>query len=189
VWYTHHHADHIHGLDDLRVFSMRTGEPLAIYASEACIAVLRSRFDYVFDQLLKPLDGTTKPEGDLRTLYPHEEVLIAGFPMVPLPAWHGPIESYGFRVANLGYITDAKLLPDRTRAALAGVEVLVLSALWFGNAHPTHFNVEEAVDVALDIGAKRTYLTHISHLASHRELEARLPAGVKPAYDGLTIDL
>jgi phosphoribosyl 1,2-cyclic phosphate phosphodiesterase len=121
-------------------------------------------------------------------LEPYLETEIAGFRMTPLPVPHGHIEAYGFRVGRLGYITDAKELPPRTREALAGVDTLVLNALWFGMDHPTHFNVEEAVEVAQDVGARVTYLTHISHLASHRELEERLPANVRPAYDGLVVE-
>ncbi len=105
--------------------------------------------------------------------------------MLPLPVPHGHVEVYGFRVGDLGYITDAKRLPPRTLEALRGVRVLVLNALWYGRPHPTHFNVEEAVEVALEIGAQRTYLTHLSHRVGHRELLERLPAGIEPAYDGL----
>lgn len=189
VWFTHHHADHTHGVDDLRVFSMRTGEPFTVYGSQACIDMLGSKFDYVFDQLMKPIEGTTKPEGELRVLTPYEAIDIAGFEMTPLPVPHGDLEAFGFRIGGLGYITDAKLLPERTREGLEGVKTLVLNALWFGMEHPTHFNVEEAVAAAEEVGAERTYLTHISHLASHAELEARLPKGIMPAYDGLVIDI
>jgi phosphoribosyl 1,2-cyclic phosphate phosphodiesterase len=187
VWFTHYHADHTHGVDDLRVFSMKSGEPLTVYGSDACIQMLATKFDYVFDHLLQPIEGTFKPEGELQVLRPYEAIEIAGFRMLPLPVPHGHVEAYGFRIGDLGYITDAKRLPDRTREALEGVRVLVLNALWFGLEHPTHFNVEEAVDVALDIGADVTYLTHISHLASHRELEERLPPRILPAYDGLVV--
>lgn len=189
VWFTHHHADHTHGIDDLRVFSMQTGIPLTAYGSQRTIDMLSSKFAYVFDPAIRPIDGTTKPEGDLRVLRPYEEVEIAGFELTPLPVPHGDVEAFGFRVGDLGYITDAKSLPEPTRERLAGVRVLVLNALWFGMEHPTHFNVEEAVDAALQVGAEQTYLTHISHLASHRELTTRLPAGIQPAYDGLVVDL
>jgi phosphoribosyl 1,2-cyclic phosphate phosphodiesterase len=188
VWFTHYHADHTHGVDDLRAFSMRSGRPLKVYGSEPCIRKLADKFDYVFDSLLKPMQGTSKPEGELRTLHPYEPVQIAGFSMTPLPVPHGPLEPYGFRLGDLGYITDAKRLPERTRAALEGVRVLVLNALWFGRSHPTHFNVEEAVEVARELGAEQTYLTHLSHQASHRELEERLPPGVQAAYDGLVLE-
>jgi phosphoribosyl 1,2-cyclic phosphate phosphodiesterase len=189
VWFTHNHADHTHGVDDLRVFSMRTGKPLTAYGSRRTIDMLAAKFAYVFDDAIRPIEGTTKPEGELRVLQPYEEVEIAGFRLTPLPVPHGDVEAYGFRVGDLGYITDAKELPERTRERLQGVRTLVLNALWFGMEHPTHFNVEEAVEAALGIGAEHTYLTHISHLASHRELEARLPPGIHPAYDGLVVEV
>lgn len=189
VWFTHYHADHTHGIDDLRVFSMRAKGPLAVYAPQTSLDVLATKFNYIFDHLMKPVEGTTKPEGDLHILEAYQATDIAGLRLTPLPVPHGPVEVYGFRAGDLGYITDAKRLPDRTRRELHGVKVLVLNALWFGNPHPTHFSVEEAVEVALDIGAERTYLTHLSHRATHCELEDRLPAGILPAYDGLTIDL
>jgi len=189
VWYTHYHADHTHGVDDLRVFSVRRKAPLQVYGEHGCIETLRNKFDYVFDPLLKPIEGTTKPEAHLRELTAYHPVHIAGFSLLPLPVPHGNVEVYGFRTGDLGYITDAKLLPDRTRQALKGVRVLVLNALWYGRPHPTHFNVEEAVEVALEIGAERTYITHLSHRVGHRELLQRLPAGILPAHDGLIVTI
>jgi phosphoribosyl 1,2-cyclic phosphate phosphodiesterase len=92
-------------------------------------------------------------------------------------------------VGGLGYITDAKTLPQGAIAALKGVEVLVLNALWFGRPHPTHLNVEEAIEVAREVDAAQTYLTHLTHRVTHAELEDRLPNGVIAAYDGLTIEV
>ncbi|HEV2146932.1 MAG TPA: MBL fold metallo-hydrolase [Longimicrobiaceae bacterium] len=189
VWYTHCHADHVHGVDDLRVFSVRRDRPLPVYAAEECVATLRDRFAYVFDPAIRPIEGTTKPEAELEAFRPYEEVEVAGFRMLPLPVPHGLVEAYGFRVGDLGYVTDAKRLPDRTRDALRGVRVLVLNALWRGNPHPTHFTVEEAVEAALDIGAEQTFLTHLSHRVRHAELVAELPAGIGPAYDGLEVEI
>jgi phosphoribosyl 1,2-cyclic phosphate phosphodiesterase len=186
VWFTHFHADHTHGIDDLRAFTMRSRAPLPVYGSSNCMETLAARFPYVFDSI-RPALGTSRPETELRVLRSYETIEIAGFHVTPLPVDHGNVEAFGFRVGNLGYITDAKRLPKRTREALEGVRVLVLNALWFGNEHPTHFNVEEAVAVALDIGAEATYLTHISHQASHEQLLARLPAGIEPSYDGLNV--
>lgn len=187
VWYTHCHADHTHGVDDLRAFSMRRERPLSVYASAACAETLASRFRYVFDPALRPLPGTTKPEAELHTVRPYEPVEAAGLSLLPLPVPHGEVEAYGFRVGDLGYITDAKRLPERTRDALAGVRVLVLNALWYGRPHPTHFTVEEAVEVARAVGAERSYLTHLTHRVRHAELLRDLPAGIEPAYDGLEI--
>jgi phosphoribosyl 1,2-cyclic phosphate phosphodiesterase len=189
VWYTHCHADHTHGVDDLRVFSVRRRHALDVYAAPDCVRVLASRFDYIFDPAARPIDGTTKPEARLHALVAYEPLDVAGIGMIPLPVPHGHVEAYGFRVGNLGYITDAKRLPPRTREALKGVRVLVLNALWFGNPHPTHFTVEEAVLAAEEIGAEETYLTHLSHRLRHVELEERLPAGIRPAYDGLVVQI
>lgn len=189
VWYTHCHADHTHGVDDLRAFSIRGSAPLPVFASADCVRTLASRFDYVFDSTVRPLEGTSKPEAALHAFCGYEPVSVAGVEMLPLPVPHGQVESFGFRAGDLGYITDAKRLPPRTRDALIGVRVLVLNALWYGNPHPTHFNVEEAIAAAREVGAERTYLTHFSHRVGQRELEERLPSGVFPAYDGLLIDI
>lgn len=189
VWYTHCHADHTHGVDDLRVFSVRRGRALEVYADPECLQALTTKFDYVFDPEMRPVEGTTKPEASLRPYRAYEPMEIAGFGMLPLPVPHGHVQSYGFRVGELGYITDAKHLPARTREALQGVRVLVLNALWFGKPHPTHFTVEEAVEVAREIGAERTFLTHLSHSVRHVELERRLPNGILPAHDGLVVEV
>jgi phosphoribosyl 1,2-cyclic phosphate phosphodiesterase len=189
VWYTHCHADHVHGVDDLRIFSERGGRPLQVYASEECAATLRDRFRYVFDASVRPQEGTSKPEGALHEVRPYEPVSVGGFALVPLPVPHGREEVMGFRAGDLGYITDGKRLPPRTEDALRGVRVLVLNALWFGRPHPTHFSVEEAIEAASRVGAERTYLTHLSHRVSQAELDRRLPPGVFGAYDGLVVEV
>jgi phosphoribosyl 1,2-cyclic phosphate phosphodiesterase len=109
--------------------------------------------------------------------------------MAPLELPHGDMRAYGFRCGGLGYVTDAKTIPPTARRALDGVSVLVINALWFGNPHPTHFNVEEAVEAARDVGAERTFLTHLTHRLRHDRLAALLPPGIEPAYDGLTIHI
>lgn len=188
VWITHCHADHIHGLDDLRAVSAHRGRRLDIFAGVDCAETLRGRFGYIFSDY-RPPTGTSKPQLRLRTFGALDQVEVGAFSLRALPVAHGPITVYGFRVGDLGYITDAKTLGPGTREALAGVRTLVLNALWFGNPHPTHFNVEEAVELARDIGAERTFLTHITHRLSHARLEAELPADIRPAHDGLTIEV
>lgn len=189
VWFTHYHADHVHGIDDLRVFSMHGRRKVPIYAGRSTFDVLADRFHYVFEKPTNPVPGVSRPEGDPHVLDAYVETEIAGMRLTPLPVPHGNVEVFGFRAGKLGYITDAKELPAPTFEALRGVSVLVLNALWFGNSHPTHFNVEEAVSVAQEIGAERTFLTHISHRVRHTELEERLPAGIEAAYDGLDIEI
>lgn len=189
VWFTHFHADHTAGVDDIRVFSGRGQGPVPVYADAACANALRHSFRYIFDASMRPVKGTSKPEADLHTFRAYQPVEVGGFRLTPLPVPHGPVTVYGFRCGDLGYITDAKCLPRRTLDVLRGVRVLVLNALWFGKSHPTHFSVEEAVEAAAEVGAERTFLTHLSHRTSHAELEARLPEGVAAAYDGLVVEV
>ena len=189
VWFTHVHADHVHGIDDLRVFTALGGRDLPAYVPAAYRETLHRRFRYIFDETVRPPDGTSKPEIRLRSFRPGETLEILGHSVRPLGVPHGPLTVYGFRVGGLGYITDGKRLPPDTLDVLGGVEVLVLNALWFGNPHPTHFNVEEAVDAARRVGARRTYLTHLTHQVGHGELLERLPEGVEPAYDGLVVEV
>ena len=189
VWFTHDHADHTHGIDDLRVFSARLRQRLPAFADPVTARSLRARFAYIFDESAAPPDGTTRPEIGLCAFDPERPVDVAGFTLVPLEVPHGDTHAYGFRVGALGYITDAKLVPQPVRSALGGVRVLVLNALWYGRPHPTHLNVEEAVETAREIGAERTYLTHLTHRLRHRALAESLPAGIEPAYDGLTIQI
>jgi phosphoribosyl 1,2-cyclic phosphate phosphodiesterase len=146
------------------------------------------RFDYIFDESRRA-PGGPRALVELRTIDPEETTQIAGFDFVPLPVPHGGTMVFGFRVGELGYITDAKTLTPVVLQRLAGVRVLVLNALWFGRPHPTHLNIEEAVGFAGAIGAEVTYLTHLTHRVSHAELIEKLPAGILPAYDGLEIQL
>lgn len=188
VWYTHNHADHTHGIDDLRVFSRPGSDALPTYADEVCAGFMRDKFAYVFDENYRPIGG---PKVNLRlhTIREGELVKVAGFDMLPLALPHGDVQSFGFRCGDLAYITDAKLLPDQVRSALAGVKVLVLNALWFGRPHATHFTIEEAVRVAEELRAERTYLTHLTHRVTHAQLVRELPAHVRPAYDGLVVEV
>ncbi len=189
VWFTHVHADHLHGIDDLRIFSLRSRRSVPGFASMETQAVLTRRFDYIFDPSVRPDAGSSKPQIALHPLEPGQPVKLAGREFVPLELPHGSVTVLGFRVGGLGYVTDAKQLPPKTLTALEGVEVLVLNALWWGNPHPTHFNVEEALETAERLGAQKTFLTHLTHRVSHREMAERLPDRVFAAYDGLTVEI
>jgi phosphoribosyl 1,2-cyclic phosphate phosphodiesterase len=188
VWFTHIHADHVHGIDDLRVFTVRHGG-LPAWAGTEYHERMAGYFEYIFDEGYQPVKGSAKPRVHLEDLRPYEPVEILGRSFIPVMVPHGFVQVYGFRVGGLGYITDGKLLPPKTLEALRGVDVLVLNALWFGRPHPSHFNVEEAVEAARAVGARRTFLTHLTHRVTHAELLERLPEGVEPAYDGLSIEV
>jgi phosphoribosyl 1,2-cyclic phosphate phosphodiesterase len=189
VWFTHIHADHIHGIDDLRVFTVRGRGDLPAYVGTEYHDAIAHHFRYIFDEGHEPPAGSSRPGVQIHDLQPGEPVEIVGRTFVPVEVPHGSVRVYGFRVGTLGYVTDGKALPPRALETLRGVETLVLNALWFGRPHPAHFNVEEAVEAANRVGAKRTYLTHLTHRVTHTELLSRLPAGVEPAYDGLTIEV
>jgi phosphoribosyl 1,2-cyclic phosphate phosphodiesterase len=186
VLFTHEHADHVHGIDDLRVFSARGRSSLPVLGSAATLGQLAARFPYIFDDRIRPQPGTSKPELASAALEPLVEVQVAGLPVVPLPVPHGDLTVFGYRIGPFGYITDAKRVPEPVIARLRGVRVLVLNAL-FDRPHPTHLSIEEAVAVAAAVGAERTLLTHLTHRHGHAALAARLPAGVEPAYDGLAL--
>jgi phosphoribosyl 1,2-cyclic phosphate phosphodiesterase len=188
VWFTHLHADHIHGIDDLRVFTVRRGD-LPAYVAAEYQDRMAEYFRYIFDDTVQPLPGSSKPRIRLHPISAGTPVDILGERFRPFQVPHGHVQVYGFRVGGLGYVTDGKCLPAEALEALEGVDTLVLNALWFGKTHPSHFNVEEAVDAARTVGARRTLLTHLTHRVTHRELLDRLPAGVEPAYDGLTIEV
>jgi phosphoribosyl 1,2-cyclic phosphate phosphodiesterase len=186
VWFTHAHADHTHGIDDLRVFAHSGVVPA--YADPVCAAFLREKFGYIFDPDYQPVGGP-KVNLLLREFTAGQSIDVAGVSMIPLAFPHGDIDTFGFRVGDLGYITDAKEVPAHARELLQGIRVLVLNALWFGNSHPTHMTIEEAVTTAREIGAERTYLTHLTHRVVHAQAEAMLPPDVRLAYDGLVVEV
>ncbi|HSH76116.1 MAG TPA: MBL fold metallo-hydrolase, partial [Longimicrobiales bacterium] len=155
IWFTHAHADHIHGIDDVRVFTVRRGDMDAYVPSEYR-AELEKHFRYIFDPAVQPPEGSSKPRVRIHAIDVGEQVSIVGESFVPVKVPHGGCSVYGFRVGGLGYVTDAKRLPDDAVETLRGVDVLVLNALWFGRPHASHFNVEEAIEAARDVGASRT---------------------------------
>ncbi len=188
VLYTHLHADHVHGIDDLRTISLKRRETLPLYGPRETMEHLERRFSYIFDPGVVPVPGTSKPRLATAVLEPDRPATIAGFDVLPLAFEHGAATVFGYRIGPIGYLTDVKHVPEAAREALRGVEVLILNALWW-REHPTHLSIGEAVETAQAIGAPLTYLTHLTHETSHRELLSRLPAGIEPGYDGLTIEV
>jgi len=185
VLYTHDHADHVHGIDDLRAISQRNGA-LPLYGPADTLERISHRFDYIFDPAVVAPKGTSKPDLERRPLEAGREVEIAGMSVLPIALSHGAMTVYGYRFGAFAYVTDAKTVSDEALAALRGVRILVLNAL-FDRPHPTHLSIAEAVDVARAVEAEQTFLTHLTHKFSHAELSARLPEGVAPAHDGLRV--
>jgi phosphoribosyl 1,2-cyclic phosphate phosphodiesterase len=188
VIYTHEHADHINGIDDLRIFSVRRPQPLPIYGPVETLERIRTSFSYIFDDSVLPYEGTSKPRLSLHPTEPGGLISVAGVDVLPLAFHHGHLRVFGYRFGNLAYITDVKEIPAESYEQLRGLDVLVLNALWW-RPHPTHLSISEAVETARLLGAKRTYLTHLTHETGHADLAAKLPAGVLPAYDGLTVEV
>ena len=186
VVYTHEHADHINGIDDLRIFTQR--QPLPIYGPAETLERLRASFNYIFDDSVRPYEGTSKPRLAMCETEPNEAIRVAGIETLPLAFQHGHLRVFGYRFGNLAYITDVKTIPEAERLHLHDLDVLVLNALWW-RPHPTHMSIAEAVETAQTLGARRTYLTHLTHETGHAELERKLPAGVYPAYDGLSVEV
>lgn len=188
VLFTHAHADHVHGIDDLRAFTVRQRGPLDAYGSRDTLAELGAKFPYIFDDGIKAPAGTSKPELNARLLTPGVTTRIAGFDVESLALPHGRQEVLAYRIGKIAYVTDVKDVPEAARERLRGLDVLVLSAL-LPRPHPLHLSIPEAVAVARSIGARRTFFTHLTHETPHAELAASLPAGIAPAYDGLVIEV
>lgn len=187
VLFTHEHADHIFGLDDLRLFPFRLDGPVPLYCEEVVEDRIRKSFDYAFSQ--RPL---THP-GARPALQPRriglEPFDVFGTKVQPLRMKHGPdYEVLGFRIGNVAYCTDTNFIPDESFEVLSGVEHLVLGALRH-SPHPTHFHVDAALEVIERIKPRQAYLTHLCHDLDHDTTSAGLPDGVDLAFDGQSIPL
>jgi phosphoribosyl 1,2-cyclic phosphate phosphodiesterase len=184
VLYTHAHADHILGLDDLRPFNYRQKEPVPIYGSEFTMGVIRSVFSYIFH------DGpseSSRPRIEPR-VFTAAPIEICGVGFTPVPVLHGSGECHGFRFGRNAYLTDHSEIPEPSMRMLEGLDVLFVDALRY-NPHPTHSTVAHSLKTVERLQPKRTYFTHISHDLQHERAESMLPPHVRLAYDGLQIDL
>ena len=188
ILFTHDHADHVHGIDDIRALSDRAKMPIDMYGPPETMERLARRFPYIFDDSIKALPGTSKPEGRAHPVVAGKSFRVGDVDVMPVEVPHGSALVYGYRIGKLGYVTDAKELPEDALRAFRGVDVLVLNAL-FRTPHPTHLSVSEAVAAAQKVGARQTWLTHLTHRTGHAELEAELPRGIAPAFDGLTVEI
>lgn len=185
--YTHEHADHIFGLDDLRLFPFRLGGPMPLYCNEQVEQRVRQSFDYAFIER-EPTHPGSVPQLEIIPI-DTDPFQVHGIEFIPIPLKHGPhFEVYGFRIGDFAYCTDTNEIPDSSMRLLAGVDTLVIGALR-EKEHPTHFNVDQAVAVAQQLAPRRTLLTHLSHDLDHETTESRLPDGTDLAYDGLRLTI
>jgi phosphoribosyl 1,2-cyclic phosphate phosphodiesterase len=184
VLFTHSHADHILGLDELRRFNAIQGGQIACYADAATWESIRRTFYYIFDR--KPREGGGIPELEQHLV--EGPFSVAGVRVVPVPLLHGKLPILGFRLGNFAYLTDCSAIPDSSWPIVSHVETLVIDALRL-RKHPTHFTLDEALAAITRLSPGRSYLTHMCHDLGHAETSARLPPGVELAYDGLVLDV
>ena len=182
ILYTHSHSDHMMGLDDIRPFNFRQREAIHAYANPMTAKAIRRAFHYIWADSQY---GGGKPQLALREVeepFTHGDVKI-----IPIPVAHGDWTILGYRIGSFAYITDTNGIPPSSMRLLEGVEVLALDGLRPSPPHPTHFTIVEAIAAARAVGARSTYLIHLTHDIDHDVFEATLPEGFKLAYDGLVL--
>lgn len=183
VLYTHAHADHVMGLDDLRIYNFRQRSDLPVYGSASTLEDLRRTFWYAFEATQ---EGGGKPRLDLRSVEAPFDLF--GRRVVPVPLMHGDLEVYGYRIGDFAYCTDCNRIPPDSMRTLAGLEVLVLDALR-PTPHPTHLSIPESLAILGALRPRRAYLVHMSHDVDHEETQASLPPSVHLAFDGLVLEV
>lgn len=184
IVYTHHHFDHIGGFDDIRPFNFfSNNKPVNIYVMEQTLAALKKTFPYGFGEVEQVGGGVPIIES---CIINDERFVVGDIEIIPIPMKHGDMRVNGYRMGSFAYCTDTNFIPDSSLKLLENLEVLVLDALRY-DPHPTHFTIEEALEVVNKVKPKKTYFTHIAHQVKHSECV--LPETVELAYDGLKIEI
>ena len=184
ILFTHYHADHTAGLDDIRPFSLRYGE-VQMFMDEGVAENLKERFGYIFATENRYAGA---PQVSIN-IFDHREFELSNKKIKPVEVMHGKLKIYGFRIDNMAYITDAKTVAIEEKNKLRDLDVLIVNALRL-ETHATHFNLDEALEFIAELNPKKAYLTHISHLLGfHEKVSRELPANVFLGYDGLVLDL
>ncbi|WP_417938942.1 MBL fold metallo-hydrolase [Flagellimonas sediminis] len=185
ILFTHEHADHTAGIDDIRPFFFRQGD-IPIYAHQRVINSLKRRFDYIFaDENRYP----GAPAVQVFEVTKDKPISLGGLNVIPIEAYHNRLQVFGYRFGEFVYLTDIKRVEEEEIKKIKGAKVLVVNALR-EEPHHSHFNLEEALEFAAIAGADKTYFTHISHLLGfHEEVEKRLPSNVHLAYDNLQLKI
>jgi phosphoribosyl 1,2-cyclic phosphate phosphodiesterase len=187
VIFTHEHADHIFGLDDLRLFPFRLGAPVPLYCEAKVEERIRKSYDYAFCDRELTHPGA-RPQLEICTI-DHQPFDVLGTTFTPIPMTHGPhFDVLGFRVGDFAYCTDTNGIPESSMQLLQGLETFVVGALRI-KPHPTHFNLEEAIAISEQLKPRRTLLTHLSHDLDHGPVNEWLPPGIELAFDGLRVPI
>jgi phosphoribosyl 1,2-cyclic phosphate phosphodiesterase len=183
VLYTHCHADHVFGFDDLRAFSYHSGKAVPFYGNYDTIAEMLQVFGYVFRKTQvgggKPLVKPVVVDGPFQ---------VEGVAIIPVPAYHGNLPIYGYRIGDLAYITDCSRLPQPSLELLTGLKVLILGVIRY-EPHPSHMHVDAALELVAKLKPQQAYFTHVTHLLDHETTNSKLPEAVSLAYDGLIITI
>jgi phosphoribosyl 1,2-cyclic phosphate phosphodiesterase len=182
VLFTHAHADHVNGIDDLRGFYFQHREVIPCYACESAMVRLVSGFRYIFE---KGVDDTHPPL--LKAMPVSGMFELFGLQIIPIPLQHGAGFSCGYRIGDFAYLTDCSAVPQRSESLLEGLNTLVIDGLRW-TEHPFHYNIEGAIQTGKRLKVPRIILTHLTHEVSHAE-ETRLPSGVEFAFDGLKLQI
>lgn len=183
VLYTHTHADHLYGVDELRIFNFIQRSKIPIYGSEETIESIKRTFPYLFTDAVY---GGGKPYLIPNIINGNLE--LSGIKITPVEIMHGDLPIFGYRFFNFAYLTDVSEIPEESMNLLSGLDVLIIGALRY-EPHPTHFTIEQAVKVIEKLKPEKAYLTHLGHSVDHEELQKSLPKNISPAYDGLEIIL
>lgn len=189
VVYTHGHADHILGLDDIRPFNIKQKSTIPLYASRETIGILRRTFAYIFEDSATPY--STLPGIRINPIAgPFDPFDAPGhrIEMLPIPVRHGPIEVLGFRIGRFAYLTDFSAIPEESKALLGGLDDLILDALRH-TPHPMHSTVRQSLALVDELRPRRAWFTHIAHELAHEETNRNLPENVNLAYDGLRLEV
>jgi phosphoribosyl 1,2-cyclic phosphate phosphodiesterase len=187
IAFTHHHADHLFGLDDARLFPRGIGGPVPVYCDQETEECIRRVFPYAFRPGTDQWPAGFVPKLNFIRIEPGVGFELLGQRILPIRLEHGTSPVFGFRVGPLAYCTDVSRIPDVSRPMLEGLDVLILDALRF-EPHPTHFSLSEALAVIEELKPGQTFLTHLSHSFDHGPTQAKLPPRVALAWDGLTLE-
>ncbi|MFL5329696.1 MAG: MBL fold metallo-hydrolase [Gemmataceae bacterium] len=186
VLFTHYHADHLFGIDDIRQFSKYLGGAMPVYCTDEVEASIRTSFAYIFAPDGAPTT-TYLPKLEFHRIRAGEAFQVLGERVLPLDLVHAQFRTLGFKIGNLAYCTDVNRIPEISWSHLEGLDVLVLDALRY-RPHPAHFGIDEALEVIAKLKPKQAYLTHLSHDFDYEKVNAGLPANVRLGYDGLSFE-
>lgn len=183
VLYTHPHADHIHGIDDMRAFNFAGGALIPCYGNKNTVDTIKNIFQYLFH---KNPNESAIPLLEFRVI--DSPFRLHEMTIIPVPVLHGSIPIFGYRIGRMAYITDCSQIPEPSEKMLENLDLLILDSLRY-KPHPTHFNIEKAIEVSKSLRPQRTIFTHLTHDLDYEKTNRELPSGMELAYDGMIIEV